>query len=407
MREPQGKHLADEVISSYIDGALAPNETAAVRRHLAECGVCAANLRTMRETVLLLKELPQVACPRSFIIREADVMPQRPRPSGLFVFLRSATAAVAILLAAVLAGDLILRQAVPSPLAMPQTAVVREAAPAAPSADQQLSVPTVPADTGAAAKLAAAPSPEMTQAATLSRAGTKGTPPTPTAIALPTHVVEKAVVATQPPAATAVPASAQPAAAPTLTPAQPRTAVAALAAPSVTPTPAGSERAASTELVEPSATATSDGATLTANAAETATAIAELTPPPVGFGGGEPGAGTPTPTPTYRPPTATSTPAPSATPTPLPPTPTRTVTATAPPTLAPTVAPTPTAVPATAVAVAAVPPPAPTQAPADASLYATPSPAASWGPLFRLAEIALLFIVLGLGALTLVSRPKR
>jgi len=124
---PKGKHLTDEVLSSYLDGALSAREQATVQRHLASCPACARNLQTLQQTVSLLKELPRIAAPRAFTLTEAMVSPQRRRPSNLFVFLRTATAAVAVLLAVVVAGDLMLRQAIPTPFNLPEWGVVREA----------------------------------------------------------------------------------------------------------------------------------------------------------------------------------------------------------------------------------------------------------------------------------------
>jgi anti-sigma factor RsiW len=47
-----------ELVSDYLEGALAPHEHSRFEAHIAGCEHCAAYLRQMRETLALLGTLP-------------------------------------------------------------------------------------------------------------------------------------------------------------------------------------------------------------------------------------------------------------------------------------------------------------------------------------------------------------
>jgi anti-sigma factor RsiW len=47
-----------ELVSDYLEGALAPHEHSRFEAHIAGCDHCAAYLRQMRETLALLGTLP-------------------------------------------------------------------------------------------------------------------------------------------------------------------------------------------------------------------------------------------------------------------------------------------------------------------------------------------------------------
>jgi len=126
MKGRRGKHLNDEILSSYIDETLSPRERAAVEQHLAQCAECARDLETLQQTVLLLKDLPAVKVPRAFTLTEADVAPQRARQRPLFGFLRSATVAAAMLLAVVITGDVLMQQGMSTMPAAFESAVMSE-----------------------------------------------------------------------------------------------------------------------------------------------------------------------------------------------------------------------------------------------------------------------------------------
>jgi len=92
------------MLSSYIDGEVEPAELREVEEHLAACDSCRRELDTLRFTVSLLQELPEVPVRRSFSLSEAPV-PIRTAPSlGWAASL--ATSMAALLLVALLAGDI-------------------------------------------------------------------------------------------------------------------------------------------------------------------------------------------------------------------------------------------------------------------------------------------------------------
>jgi anti-sigma factor RsiW len=71
-----------ELLSAYIDDEVTAQEREMVEQHLTMCNACVQNLTTLRQTVTLLQELPQVAVPRPLTLRQADVEPVRqPRMS--------------------------------------------------------------------------------------------------------------------------------------------------------------------------------------------------------------------------------------------------------------------------------------------------------------------------------------
>jgi anti-sigma factor RsiW len=53
-----------ELVTDYLEGALAPAQHARFEAHIAGCGNCAAYLRQMRETLDLLGTLPVEALSR-------------------------------------------------------------------------------------------------------------------------------------------------------------------------------------------------------------------------------------------------------------------------------------------------------------------------------------------------------
>jgi len=93
-----------QMLSSYIDGEVEPAELREVEEHLAACDSCRRELDTLRFTVSLLQELPEVPVRRSFSLSEAPV-PIRTAPSlGWAASL--ATSMAALLLVALLVGDI-------------------------------------------------------------------------------------------------------------------------------------------------------------------------------------------------------------------------------------------------------------------------------------------------------------
>jgi anti-sigma factor RsiW len=117
-----------------MDGQLAPAERTRVKAHLHSCPSCREELRTLEWTRSLLQQVPTVPVPRSFVIREADLVPQRTtRPRGLA--LQWATALVAVLLVVVVAGDMFFNARLAAPESQPEIAMLALSTPtAAPTA---------------------------------------------------------------------------------------------------------------------------------------------------------------------------------------------------------------------------------------------------------------------------------
>lgn len=106
-------------LSAYLDGQLNPTQAAEVEAHLASCAECAWEKQTLEQTRRLVRMTPRAAVPRAFVLSAAQV--EKPVRGSAFaapplMALRAATAAVGVLLAFVLAGDLWLRPLAPAPM---------------------------------------------------------------------------------------------------------------------------------------------------------------------------------------------------------------------------------------------------------------------------------------------------
>lgn len=126
------QHLDVDALSAYLDQQLPPADLAAARAHLAACPDCGQELAELRATVALLRSLPQFSARRDFQLgpeharrTAAGRIPgagssRAWQPSGIdrwfdrlipaFPAVRIATAVVAVLLVAVIAGDLIVNR---------------------------------------------------------------------------------------------------------------------------------------------------------------------------------------------------------------------------------------------------------------------------------------------------------
>lgn len=60
-------HGLQQQLSTYLDDELLPEEAAEVRRHLAECPACAAELEELRATRALLRRLSPPPVPEGFL----------------------------------------------------------------------------------------------------------------------------------------------------------------------------------------------------------------------------------------------------------------------------------------------------------------------------------------------------
>lgn len=71
------KHIRPETVSEYLDGRLSPDETAKIEAHLVACARCQDEVASLRQTVGLLRRMPQMQPSRSFVLQEAPA-PARP-----------------------------------------------------------------------------------------------------------------------------------------------------------------------------------------------------------------------------------------------------------------------------------------------------------------------------------------
>ncbi|GHO44835.1 anti-sigma factor family protein [Ktedonospora formicarum] len=62
------RHLTTEEFSAYLDGELPSSEQDRLAQHLRSCSSCQEELHELRQTLTLLKSLPQPALPRSFAL---------------------------------------------------------------------------------------------------------------------------------------------------------------------------------------------------------------------------------------------------------------------------------------------------------------------------------------------------
>ena len=70
----QHRHLTTEQLSAFLDGQLSNEEKEFVAAHVKTCEQCQQELAELRQTVALLRALPQPALPRSFVLPESTVL---------------------------------------------------------------------------------------------------------------------------------------------------------------------------------------------------------------------------------------------------------------------------------------------------------------------------------------------
>ena len=104
-------HIPQEMMSSYLDGALPTKEMGHVDLHMASCDVCVQDADDLRAVIGILRAMPTVPAPRSFAIPvpAAAWSPEPSRPwwtPAPLMGLRVAAAGAAMALAIVFAGDL-------------------------------------------------------------------------------------------------------------------------------------------------------------------------------------------------------------------------------------------------------------------------------------------------------------
>ena len=92
-------------LSPYLDGRLGPRRQVALERHLAGCILCQEELAGLRNVIAMLRQVPQVEVPRSFALSQRPSV-ELPRRTWYFRPVQYATAVAAVLLVAVMVGDL-------------------------------------------------------------------------------------------------------------------------------------------------------------------------------------------------------------------------------------------------------------------------------------------------------------
>jgi hypothetical protein len=110
-----GAHQPDsEALSAYADNALDATASATLTAHLAQCAACRERLEDIERMQAALASLPDVAHPRSFRLREADVerLGQRGRTAtaaGWLSWTPALSGAAVLVFAAVLGFDVVYR----------------------------------------------------------------------------------------------------------------------------------------------------------------------------------------------------------------------------------------------------------------------------------------------------------
>ena len=113
-RQGGKRERRDELLSAYLDGQLSAEEQARLEAQLATDRPLQAELEALRHIVALVRDLPPVPIPRNFILpqtvatRSRPVPPPRPRRAWAAPLLTAATAFASLLFVVVLAGDLLL-----------------------------------------------------------------------------------------------------------------------------------------------------------------------------------------------------------------------------------------------------------------------------------------------------------
>jgi len=141
----QNEHeYAQDNLSAYLDGELDAREKDRIEKHLRECAICQRELAGLRQTVALLRLVPEVPLPRSFLVPLAEARPQpaRARQPAL-TLVRSASLIATFLFVAVLTATLALPRGYGAPPGMggaPEAVLLQE--PESPAREQAEQQPT-------------------------------------------------------------------------------------------------------------------------------------------------------------------------------------------------------------------------------------------------------------------------
>jgi hypothetical protein len=159
-------------LSAYADGALGPSQQRRLAGHLARCPACQQELTELQATARALARLPQAPLPRPFRLSAAQALPAAPGPGPALRLLPGMAVACSLLLAALLAYDVV------RPTSGPSAPGLEAARPAAPQ--------EVPAQ-GRSPAIAVTPSPAPIPA--LPFRSEEATPPSPPEAAPPPRPV--------------------------------------------------------------------------------------------------------------------------------------------------------------------------------------------------------------------------
>ncbi|MBN1580420.1 MAG: zf-HC2 domain-containing protein [Anaerolineae bacterium] len=105
VRRKNEHQYVSERLSAYLDRQVSDRQVEQIKTHLETCEQCQQELETLLWTKRLLRQVPVVPVPRSFVVREADVEPARVAPRRRLFAMQWATAVVALLFVVVLFGD--------------------------------------------------------------------------------------------------------------------------------------------------------------------------------------------------------------------------------------------------------------------------------------------------------------
>lgn len=72
------QHLTTEQLSAFLDAQLSPAEQAEYHAHIESCQQCQSALASLRQTVALLRAMPQPSLPRSFVLPAGVTYLQEP-----------------------------------------------------------------------------------------------------------------------------------------------------------------------------------------------------------------------------------------------------------------------------------------------------------------------------------------
>jgi hypothetical protein len=98
---------AEELFSAYIDQRVTADEQAFVDRHVATCAACRAQLQATRSMVAVLKAMPAVKAPRSFVLPKSMAVQPKSSIFSWYPAMRLATVLAAIAFVLVFTSDLL------------------------------------------------------------------------------------------------------------------------------------------------------------------------------------------------------------------------------------------------------------------------------------------------------------